>query len=173
MEFVTLAINFLYMLKRILAAALLLVAVPSFPQILEPASLHTVTPTQTYRVGDVVELAFKASVDKNWYIYSVGFDSECGPIPMSVTLTADPSFSLVGELVAINDKSKHDKIFDCDVRIFEGTGEFRQKIKILSPALKLSGTYEGQVCSEVEGKCVLFDGDLVFGAYKVEGKEED
>ena len=66
---------------------------------------------------------------------------------MAITLEKDASFELVGDLKAVNDKAKHDKIFDCDVRIFEGTGEFRQKIKVLSPDLKLTGSYEGQVCS--------------------------
>jgi len=143
--------------------------VASYAQILQPAKLVAETPTGALKTGVEIELVFKATVDKGWYIYSVGFDPDCGPIPMAVTLEKDPGFELVGDLKAVNDKAKHDKIFDCDVRIFESTGEFRQKIKILSPNLKLRGSYEGQVCSEVEGKCVLFDGDLVFGAIKVEG----
>ncbi|SKC74409.1 protein-disulfide reductase DsbD family protein [Ohtaekwangia koreensis] len=158
------------MLKRILFSLLLVTTVAGYAQVLQPAKLTAETPTKTYNVGDVVELIFNASINKNWYIYSVDFDPDCGPVPMSVTLEKDPSFELVGPLVAIQDKTKHDKIFDCDVRIFEGSGEFRQKIKILSPTLVIKGTYEGQVCSEVEGKCVLFDGDLLFGTIKVEGK---
>lgn len=158
------------MLKRIFLGLLLLAAITGYAQVLQPAQLVAETPSKSYKVGDVVELVFKATINKNWYIYSVGFDPDCGPVPMSVTLEKHPSFALEGDLVAIKDKTKHDKIFDCDVRIFEGTGEFRQKIKILAPALVLTGAYEGQVCSEVEGKCVLFNGDLVFGAIKVEGK---
>jgi thiol:disulfide interchange protein DsbD len=138
-------------------------------QVIEPARLVAETPTGTYKVGDEVELVFKATIDNRWYIYSVGFDPDCGPIPMAVTLEKNPGYELVGDLKAVNDKAKHDKIFDCDVRIFEGTGEFRQKIKFLASNVTLKGSYEGQVCSEVEGKCVLFDGDLNFGAIKVEG----
>jgi thiol:disulfide interchange protein len=158
------------MLKRILFCLFLAISAGvAHAQVLQPAKLAAETPSKSYKVGDVIELVFKASIQKNWYIYSVGFDPDCGPVPMSVTLDKDPSYELVGSLAAIQDKTKHDKIFDCDVRIFEGSGEFRQKIKILSPSLVLKGTYEGQVCSEVEGKCVLFDGDLLFGAIKVEG----
>jgi hypothetical protein len=138
-------------------------------QVIQPAKLVAETPAGPFKTGDEIELVFKATVDKAWYIYSVGFDPDCGPIPMAVTLEKHPGFELVGDLKAVQDKAKHDKIFDCDVRIFEGSGEFRQKIKILSPNLKLKGSYEGQVCSEVEGKCVLFDGDLNFGEIKVEG----
>jgi thiol:disulfide interchange protein len=141
----------------------------SLAQVIQPAKLIALTPSGPFQVGDEVELVFKATIDKNWYVYSVDFDAECGPIPMSVTLENNASFKLVGKLIAKGDEAKHDKIFDCDVRIFIGTGEFRQKIRILSKDLKLAGTYEGQVCSEVEGKCVLFDGDLTFNSIKVTG----
>ena len=138
-------------------------------QILEPAKLVAETPTKNVKIGDEVELVFKASIAKGWYIYSVGFDADCGPIPMSVSLEKNSSYSLVGDLIAVQDQAKHDKIFDCDVRIFSNTGEFRQKIKVRSTNLKLEGSYEGQVCSELEGKCVLFSGDLTFNKITVEG----
>lgn len=157
------------MLTRFLPILLFLVSTLAHAQILEPARLTAETPSQNLKVGDEVELVFKATIDRGWYIYSVGFDDACGPIPIAVTLEPNPGFELVGDLKAVNDKQKHDKIFDCDVRIFENTGEFRQKIKILSPDLKLSGSYEGQVCSEVEGKCVLFSGDLTYGKLSITG----
>lgn len=165
---VTFAQKIHLMLKRPFAFLLFLVIASSaVAQVLQPAKLTVETPTKSVQVGDELELVFKASINKDWYIYSVGFDADCGPIPMSISLQKDPSYELVGGLVAVGDKEKHDKIFDCDVRIFAASGEFRQKIRILSENLKLTGTYEGQVCSEVEGKCVLFDGDLLFGNVNV------
>ena len=59
------------------------------------------------------------------------------------------------------------------MRIFENSGEFRQRIKIRSADIKLTGSYEGQVCSEVEGKCVLFSGDFMFGKLNVDGTKTD
>jgi len=141
-------------------------------QVLQPAKLTAETPSQAVQVGDEVTLIFNATINKDWYVYSVGFDTLCGPIPMAITLAKDPSFEIVGKLEAIHDKEKHDKIFDCDVRIFIGTGQFKQKIKVLSENLKIKGSYEGQVCSEVENKCVLFDGDLLFGTIKVTGSQK-
>src|SRR5688572_15971683 len=105
------------MLKRFLAGFLLLTVIVSHAQILKPAKLFAETPTKTIRVGDVVDLVFKVTIDEGWYVYTVDFDAECGPYPMAITLEKDPSFELVGNLVAINDKAKHDKIFNCDVRI--------------------------------------------------------
>src|SRR5690348_16535610 len=83
-------------------------------QVLEPARLVAETPTGTFKVGDEIELVFKATVEKKWYIYSVGFDQDCGPIPMAIKLEEHASYELVGELKAVDDKAKHDKIFDCD-----------------------------------------------------------
>jgi len=163
------ATHYLFM-TRLLLFCFFIVTLTTHAQILQPAKITAGASVTNARVGDEVELIFKVAIDKNWYIYSLGFDAECGPIPISIAVDKHSSFQLVGGIVAINDKEKHDKIFDCDVRIFEGAGEFRQKIKILSPDLKLAGTYEGQVCSEVEGKCVLFDGDLAFGKIIVGGK---
>lgn len=134
----------------------------SFSQVLKKVSWTTEVSKKEVRIGDEVELIFKASIDAGWYIYSVDFE-DCGPIPMTVSLEENNGFALVGKLRAIKDKTKHDEIFGCDVRIFEKTGEFRQTIKILSSAAKnISGSFEGQVCSESEGLCVLFDGDFTF-----------
>ena len=69
-------------------------------QVIQPARLTAETPTQTIKVGDEVELIFKASIDKGWYIYSVGFDADCGPFPMGVTLEKHPSFTLAGSFLS-------------------------------------------------------------------------
>lgn len=141
-------------------------------QILQPAKLIAQPYTQQIKVGDVVELIFKASIDKNWHLYTVGFDPDCGPIMITVSLEKNSSFEVVGDLVAVGDKLKHEKIFNCDVRIFENTGEFRQKIKVLLPSLKISGVYKGQVCTDLEGKCVGIEGDILFENFNVTGKAE-
>jgi thiol:disulfide interchange protein len=139
-------------------------------QILKPVTIVTETPANV-KVGDVVELVIKGTIKKNWYMYSVGFDTLCGPLPMVVTLESDPAFEVVGALVAKNDKSKHDKTFDCDVRYFEETSEFHQKIKVLKAGpLVISGSYNGQACSNLNGQCVQIGDDLSFNEISVTGK---
>ncbi|HEX5171102.1 MAG TPA: cytochrome c biogenesis protein CcdA [Cyclobacteriaceae bacterium] len=150
------------MIKRaaIAFAFLGLFSSDALSQVLKKVHWITEISRQEAKPGDQVELIFKASIDDGWYIYSVDF-GDCGPIPMTLTFNQQDGFELVGKLRAINDKTKHDAIFGCDVRIFEHTGEFRQTIKILSgKASSINGTFEGQVCSEKEGQCVLFDGDF-------------
>jgi thiol:disulfide interchange protein DsbD len=149
---------------------ILLLSIIANSQVLKPGKLTAGAPPKNAKVGDEIELVFNATIDKGWYMYSVGFDSLCGPILMSIKLEKNPGFQLVGELKAVNDVAKHDKIFDCDVRIFTNTGQFKQKIKILSPNINLTGSYEGQVCSEVRGLCVQIAGDLLFEKISVTGK---
>lgn len=120
-------------------------------------------------VGDEVDLVFTASIDKNWYLYSNEFPCEDGPNKTTITFKPNASYQLVGNLRAIKPIAKHDDIFDCDVKIFKGTGEFRQKIKILKVALAIAGESEYQVCSDIDGKCIPFNDEFSFDNIKVQG----
>jgi len=157
------------MLRNVLACFFIFLGFTATSQVITPGKLEPEKISKTIRVGDVVDLVFNATIDDNWYMYSVGFE-DCGPIPMSVTLEKNASFELVGSLVGVNHKVKHDKTFGCDVFIFVGKGKFIQKIKVLSTDLVLKGSYEGQVCTDVDGRCVPIGKDIDFGTIKVEGK---
>lgn len=152
--------------KAILLPLFLFLITQVSGQILEPAKWSWSAAKKSVKVGDEIELIFNVVVDDNWYIYANDFDPECGPLLTKVTYVADPSFKTMGELRAINPKTKHDEVFGCDVKIFEHTGEFRQKVKILSTDLKISGAYEGQTCTEA-GKCIPFDGEFTITDVKV------
>jgi thiol:disulfide interchange protein len=156
------------MQKRIhlIIAFLFLGSIALLGQIRHPAKIYAETPSGSYKTGDVIDLVFKAAIEKGYYIYTMGFE-DCGPLPMEFKFNKHASYELVGSVVAINDKVKHDKIFECDVRIFEDAGEFRQKIKLLSANPEITGSYEGQVCSD---QCSLFDGEFAIGPINVTGK---
>ncbi len=140
-------------------------------QILTPVKWSWAPAKTSVKTGEELELIFKVTVDRNWYVYANDFDPDCGPMLTTVTFERHPSFELVGGLRAINPKAKHDNIFDCDVKYFEGVGEFRQKIKVLGKNLVLKGEYDGQTCTEVDGKCIPFDGDFIFTGITVTGEE--
>jgi thiol:disulfide interchange protein DsbD len=159
------------MIKRLFNTSFffLLISVSAYAQILTPTKWTWQPSSTTVKVGDEIDLIFKAVIEENWYIYANEFDPDCGPMHTTVTLNPDASFKVIGTLKAISPTPKHDEIFDCDVKIYKHTAEFRQKIKVLSGNLKLSGIYEGQVCTEVEGKCIPFDGEFVFSGITVSG----
>jgi thiol:disulfide interchange protein DsbD len=140
----------------------------SVAQILSPAKWTYSVSNPTPKVGEEIELIFHATIDKNWYLYASEFPCE-DPIKMSVQFKPSNSFQLVGKLRDINPIDKHDKIFDCDVRIFVGTGEFRQKIKILTSQVTIQGESESQVCSDVDGKCIPSGDEFSFESIHVQG----
>lgn len=146
------------------------IAVGVQAQILTPAKWTWAPAKTSVKTGEELDLIFKVTADKNWYVYANDFDPDCGPMLTTITLEKHPSFELLGSLKAINPKAKHDEIFGCDVKIFEGTGEFRQRIRVLSKELKLTGIYEGQTCTEIDGKCIPFDGEFTFTGISVTGE---
>jgi thiol:disulfide interchange protein DsbD len=129
-------------------------------QILEPSKWTVSTSKTSAKVGEEIEIIFRATIEKNWYLYSNVFDCEDGPTKTSFTFTPNNSFELVGSAVAINPIAKHDDTFECDIKIFKVTGEFRQKVKILAVPYKIAGNFEYQVCSDINGKCIPDDQDF-------------
>ncbi|MCU0397886.1 MAG: thioredoxin family protein [Cyclobacteriaceae bacterium] len=150
---------------------LLVLALHAEAQILNPAKWTWMPSKTTVKTGEELELIFKVTIDRNWYVYANDFDPDCGPMLTTVTLDKHASYELVGGLRAINPKDKHDEIFDCAVKVFEGTGEFRQTIKVLGKDLRLKGIYEGQTCTNIDGKCIPFDGEFEFTGITVTGAE--
>jgi thiol:disulfide interchange protein DsbD len=155
-------------LKSVLLAIALFAVGASTSQVLKPAKWSSATSATAVKAGETIELIFTAKIDNNWYLYSSQFDCEDGPIKTSFSFVPDKSYQLVGDIVPINPIDKHDKIFECDLKIFKGSAEFRQKVKILATPLKISGTYEYQVCTELTGQCVPGDGEFSFDNIKVE-----
>lgn len=148
--------------KVVLASLIFFLSSAAFSQIIKPAKWTASLSTATAKVGDEIELILNGTIDDGWYAYSVGFDPDCGPIPASVTLDNTKDFILVGELRADHDKVKFDKIFECEVKIFEKTGTLRQKIKIASANPSLKMFFDGQACTERDGKCVPFSEEFDF-----------
>ncbi len=136
-------------------------------QVLQPAKWSYSTSVTEAKVGDEIELIFTATIDKDWYLYSSEFPCE-DPIKTSFGLVPHSSYQLVGSLVPVNPIDKYDDIFECDVKIFKKTGEFRQKIKILASPLKIAGESDYQVCSDLTGQCISSSDDFAFNI-KVSG----
>ena len=136
--------------------------IPSQGQVLQPATWSYEVSETNANVGDEIDLIFKVVIDRTWYLYSSDFDPECGPIVTTFEFTPDASYEAVGEVKPIGAKKKYDDTFDCEYTYFRKTAEFRQTIKALSTNLNIQGTYEYQVCTDVDGKCITFDDEFDF-----------
>lgn len=140
-------------------------------QVLNPAQWTMEVSKSDVKVGEEVELIFRATIDEGWYMYANDFDPDCGPLLTELSFTNQKNFSLAGKTKAINPSDKHDEVFGCDVKIFKKRAEFRQRIKVTGSPLVVSGVVQGQVCTELDGKCIPFEEDFTFDYIKVSGAE--
>ena len=149
--------------KSILIASVFhLLALTVWGQILHPAEWQHRFSKQQVAIGEEVDLIFEATIDPKWYLYSSDFDPDLGPKVTEFFFNEDPSYELVGTIRPINPSKGYDEIFEGDYTYFKGKGEFRQTIRILSDHPSISGSYDYQVCSDIDGKCIPFDEEFVF-----------
>ncbi|MCB0491492.1 MAG: thioredoxin family protein [Cyclobacteriaceae bacterium] len=156
-------------MKRALLYLLLFSSMALQAQILEPAKWSSKPSTTSANAGDVIELIFDVKIDKDWYLYSSEFPCEDGPIPTSFTYEPNAGYELVGGIIPVNPIDKYDDIFECDVKVFKKTAQFRQKVKLLGKGVVIKGVFEYQVCTEVDGRCVPGDGEFLFDKIEVNG----
>jgi thiol:disulfide interchange protein DsbD len=111
----------------------------------QPAAAWKVTPQAG--ADGAVELLFTVTVSPGWYIYST--DALDGPVPTAVSFAPDAGFEPVGTLKELSrSKEKYDEGFGIKVKIFEGTTQFSQTIKLNSDkAFLLKGTVVYQSCN--------------------------
>ena len=136
-------------------------------QILEPAKWSYDVSKKEVKIGDEVELIFKAVIDQDWYLYSSDFDPNLGPMLTEFVFEPHDSYELIGEIIPVDPKEKYDEIWEGKVKYFKGKGEFRQKVKILDQNPEIKGSYSYQVCSDIDGKCIPFDDEFSFSDFLV------
>ncbi|GAB3198456.1 thiol:disulfide interchange protein DsbD [Pontibacter aydingkolensis] len=150
--------------KQLIATWLFLLLAVSFAQaqVLKPATWSYDVFKKQAAVGEEVELIFNVRIDKDWYLYSSDFDPDLGPMVTEFKFQKHPSYELVGKIKPVNPKKKYDDLWEGEYTYFVGTAQFRQKIRVLKPDLLVKGTYEYQVCTDVDGRCIPFDDDFTF-----------
>lgn len=144
----------------VLVGVLVMLSSLSFGQILNPTKWKVELSKKEIKAGDVIDVVFKAKIDKSWHLYSNDFDPDLGPILISFDFEADASYERIGKVKPVNAKKHYDKIWEGEVSYFENTAELRQQIKVLSLPLKIVGTFDFQSCSDESGQCVMGDDEF-------------
>ena len=150
-----------------LTIVLTLVSLTGYTQVIKPATWSYELSSRSVKVGEEIDLIFKADIHPDWYLYSSDFECEIGPMVTTFTFEESDTYALVGEIQPIDAKEKYDEIFECDYTYFKLKGEFRQTIKVLKPGLLVNGGYEYQVCTDVDGKCIPFEDEFTFDNIEV------
>jgi thiol:disulfide interchange protein len=152
----------LYKLRYLIVLVLLLTSVAVNGQVLKPATWNYDISKKQVAVGEEVELIFNVKIIKDWYLYSSDFDPDLGPMVTTFMFQKHPSYELIGKIKPVNPKKKYDELWEGEYTYFTGTAQFRQRIKVLQPDLLVKGSYEYQVCTDVDGRCIPFDDDFIF-----------
>ena len=133
---------------------LLFISLSAFAQLEKPTTWKYKVLQDKVAVGDIVDLEFAATIQKDWYLYSSDFSPELGPTVTEFTFTKSKSFEASGKVKPLNPKKKFDEIWGGDVTYFKGTGKFIQKIKVLEANPTINGKISYQTCTDIDGKCV-------------------
>ena len=134
------------MTKRYLMTACLLLAVVSlFAQMMDPVHFSS---KLTMLKGDEAEIVFTANIDAGWHVYSTDLGSG-GPIAASFNVVKMDGAEAVGKLQPRGKEIKQfDKLFEMDVRYFEGSAVFAQKIRFTKPAYDIDCYLEYGACND-------------------------
>lgn len=99
------------------------------------------------------ELQFKASILKDWYIYSL-YTAEGGSMPSEFDfIGAGEEYELIGKTEEGKTYTKYTEVFDVDETFFKNEALFKQKIRLNNTDVnQLKVVLYYQICKEV---CVL------------------
>ncbi|MGQ1909069.1 cytochrome c biogenesis protein CcdA [Marinifilum sp. RC60d5] len=154
----------------ILAIFMMVFSGLSFGQVIQPAKWKVEFSKKEVKVGDKIDIVFKASIDKTWHVYSNDFDPDLGPILITFDFKDNASYERIGDVKPVNAHKHHDEIWGGEVSYFESEGEMRQSIKVKELPLKVAGTFEYQTCSDETGQCVMGDEEFDLKAGKEDAK---
>ena len=132
----------------------------AFTQIQKPAKWTVELSKKEAKVGEKIDIIFKASIEDSWHTYSNDFDPDLGPILISFEFEDNSTYATVGKVKPINPHKKYDKIWEGEVSYFEKTAELRQTIIVKKLPMQITGYFEYQSCSDVTGMCVMDDDEF-------------
>ena len=132
-------------MRKILSICLLLIAVVAQAQIQEPVKFKS--ELKTLAAGEA-EIVFTATIDKGSHVYSTDL-GDGGPISATFNVEKISGATVVGKLQPKGKEiASYDKLFEMNVRYFESTAQFVQKLKLTGGDYKIEGFLEFGACND-------------------------
>lgn len=133
-------------MKKIFSMALLfVVAAFANAQMLDPVRF-----TATLKTGntDEAEIVFTGKIDKGWHVYSTGLAAD-GPVSATFNVNKLEGVQLIGKLKAVgNEISSYDQLFGMNLRYFENSVKFVQKLMFTKPNYVIDAYLEFGACND-------------------------
>ena len=94
------------------------------------------------------EIIFNATIDPGWHVYSTDL-GDGGPTQATINIDKISGAALDGKLKpGSNEIKKMDPIFEMEVKFFEKTAKFTQKVKLTGGKYSVSGYLEYGACND-------------------------
>ena len=94
------------------------------------------------------EIIFSATIDPGWHVYSTDL-GDGGPTQATINIDKISGAALDGKLKpGSNEIKKMDPIFEMEVKFFEKTAKFTQKVKLTGGKYSVSGYLEYGACND-------------------------
>ena len=98
--------------------------------------------------GAEAEIIFSATIDAGWHLYSTDLGND-GPTSAALIVNKMDGAELVGKLKPVGKEvEKFDNMFGMNLRYFEGSGKFVQKIKFTKPNYDIDCYLEYGACND-------------------------
>ena len=116
-----------------------------YAQIQEPVKFKT----ELKKVSATeVEIVFTGTIDPGWHVYSTDL-GDGGPISATFNTDQLSGVRLNGKLRPVGKEvASFDKLFEMDVRYFEHTAQFVQRLELTGGAYQITGYLEYGACNE-------------------------
>ena len=133
-------------MKKLLTLALLmLVGIMAYAQMLDPVKFSTTLKTNNSAEGEIV---FTGKISSGWHVYSTGLGGD-GPTSATFNVNKLDGVQLVGKLQPRGHEiKKFDPRFEMNLRYFEGSVEFVQKVKFTKPNYHIDAYLEYGACND-------------------------
>ena len=133
-------------MKKILSFALLLIATfCANAQMLDPVKFTSTLKTGNTSEGEII---FSGKIEKGWHVYSTGLGSD-GPVSASFNVNKLDGVKLVGKLKPVGHEiSNFDQMFGMNLRYFEHSVKFVQKVKFTKPNYTINAYLEFGACND-------------------------
>ena len=124
---------------------MLLLCLPMMGQIQEPVKFKTAWKQLS---ADEAEIIFTGTIERGWHVYSTKLP-DGGPISATFNVDKMEGAEASGELKPLGKEiDKMDPIFEMQVRYFENTATFVQKIKLKGGNYQVTGYLEYGACND-------------------------
>ena len=128
-----------------MTAVMVLMTVAAMAQMMNP--VHFSSQLKELKGGEA-EIVFSATIDPGWHVYSTNLGDD-GPISATFNPVKMEGVETVGKLQPRGKELKQfDKLFDMELRFFEGSVTFVQKVKFTKPEYDIDCYLESGACND-------------------------